>query len=162
VLREEGAAANRITRLAEATKGPHGAVVEDLAKGEVNEAQANAILNAPRHLPKDLDAETLDFSRTTLLEAARKLNARDLRELGRVLRNAADPDGAESEDEQVAKLRNAGFRIHGDGTETLTWRDSVENVAHAKALLARAGGAPARVRLARGRAPLVAADPGGR
>ncbi|MGQ0843612.1 MAG: DUF222 domain-containing protein [Sporichthyaceae bacterium] len=105
-----------------------------------NRAQAYAILDALCPLPADLDTETMDVCRTTMLEAARKLNAKDLRELGRAMRHAADPDGAEPEDEKVAKLRNAGFRIHGDGSETLTWRDSIENIAHAKALLATLDG----------------------
>lgn len=121
---------------ATAPGAPHGAVGEALAAGELDWEAARVIVRALDVLPDSLDAATLQACRTAMLDAARDHDANGLRELGRAIRHRVDPDGSLADEKEVAKVRGATYRVHGDGTHSLVWRDSIEAIAHAKAAIA--------------------------
>jgi hypothetical protein len=63
------------------------------------------------------------------------LNAADLRRLHKRLDAAIDPDGELPREEAAQARRGASLRNHHDGTQTIIWRDTDENVAAVKATM---------------------------
>ena len=63
------------------------------------------------------------------------MNARDIRRLSKVLAHYLDPDGLEPEDEKAKAKRGAWLRPNGDGTQTLRWTETDENIALLQAAL---------------------------
>ncbi|MGQ0463932.1 MAG: DUF222 domain-containing protein, partial [Sporichthyaceae bacterium] len=135
-LNVEPGVAKRAVTMAKAVAGSHSAVGSALAAGGVDWEQAQAIVKSIDVLPDGLSAEDVEFAREVMLEAAKSYNAADLRSLGRAIRHRADPDGSLPPDKTVEKVRGASFHRHGDGTESLHWRDSAERIAMARAAMA--------------------------
>ncbi|MGQ0465860.1 MAG: DUF222 domain-containing protein [Sporichthyaceae bacterium] len=135
-LNVEPGTAKKTVAMAKAVAGPHSAVGAALASGAVDWEQAQAIVKSIDVLPDALSAEDVGFAREVMLEAAKQYNAADLRALGRAIRHRADPDGSLPPDKIVDKVRGASFHVHGDGTESLHWRDSAERIAMARAAMA--------------------------
>lgn len=135
-LNVEAGTAKRTTTMATAVSGPHAAVGAALASGAVDWEQAQAIVKSVDLLPDTLSTEDVEFAREVMLEAAKQYNAADLRNLGRAIRHRADPDGSLPPDKTVDRVRGASFHTHGDGTESLHWRDSAERIASARAAMA--------------------------
>lgn len=136
-LNETHAAAGATVKMAGvcSQKSAHAPVGQCLAAGTVGWDQARVIVQALEKLPESTGLEQREFGRDLLLQHAAELNADDLRTLGRALHEAADPDGKLKDDDAVERVRGAHYRDHHDGTHSLTWRDSVENLALAKAAI---------------------------
>jgi hypothetical protein len=115
-----------------------------LAAGEINGEHARTIHDMVTQLPKCRTGEDVEFAQALLLEAARTVNAKDLRQLRRRLDEAIDPDGEEPRDHEAQDRRAFDFRNNHDGTHTVTWRMPDECVASTKvAVHALAAPAPA-------------------
>jgi hypothetical protein len=70
-----------------------------------------------------------------LLEHAGELNAAQIRKLSKVLEHYLDPDGVEPREETAKAKRGAFLRPNGDGTQTLRWVETDENIALLQAAL---------------------------
>jgi hypothetical protein len=115
-----------------------------LAAGEITGEHARTIHDMVTQLPKCRTAEDVEFAQATLLEAARAVNAKDLRQLRRCLAEAIDPDGEEPRDDDAQDKRAFDFRNNHDGTHTVKWTMPDEWMAATKvAVHALAAPAPA-------------------
>lgn len=86
-------------------------------------------------LPPVASLEQQDEAEQILLEQAAQLNAHQLRKLRKVLEHYIDPDGPEPREEAVKAKRAAHLRPNGDGTTSLRWTDTEENMALLQAAL---------------------------
>ena len=128
-------AAREADKLAAAFTGAHPDTGAALAAGRICLEQATAIIDVLTALPEVATAAHLVFAEQFLLDKAQELNARDLRRLAAALVDAIDPDGAEPREDLARGKRAAFFRDNRDGTQTLTWTDTHESMALAKAAI---------------------------
>ncbi len=120
--------------MAKACSGPHKPVGDALASGGLNPEQTPVIVEALRKLAKVATAEQVDFARDRMLEAAAHVNATDLHELGQWILNRADTDGPEPDER--TRPRSVTYTKHADGTQSVHYRDGIEQVAKLKAAIA--------------------------
>jgi hypothetical protein len=106
-----------------------------LAAGAICRDRAKAILEVVTGLPPVASAEQQGEVEAILLESAAELNATDLRRMDKVMAAYLDPDGAEPREETAKAKRAAHLRPNGDGTTTLKWTDTDEQMAHLQAAL---------------------------
>jgi hypothetical protein len=135
LLRLSPGAAKEQVRVAESLAHRNREVADALAEGAVCLEQAAVVTRIADTLP---DAATHEQKRRTevfLLDHARVLDAAQLLGLRTRLHDVIDPDGTLERERDAQQLRGAGFRNHGDGTQTMTWRDSDERMAALKAAL---------------------------
>ena len=129
-----GLAGERV-RLAEALNTRFAGTGTALASGAVAYEQAKAISEVVGGLPKAATTEVKHEIETFLLGKADELNARDIRSLAKVFDNVIDPDGTPDREDAVRAKRALNVRDHHDGTQTLTWTDTDEHMALAKAAI---------------------------
>jgi hypothetical protein len=122
-------------KLAEALGGRLVDTGAALAEGEICRERARAIVDVVSGLPPIATLEQQGEVEEILLEAAAQLNAKDLRRLSKVLEHYLDPDGMEPREEAAKRKRAAHLRANGDGTTTLKWTDTDEQMALAQAAL---------------------------
>jgi hypothetical protein len=108
---------------------------EAFAEGRICRERAKAIVDVVGGLPDAATTEQQGEVEEILLEAATELNARDLRRLSKVMEQFLDPDGAEPREEAAQRKRCAHLRPNGDGTQTLQWTDTDEQMALLQAAL---------------------------
>ncbi|HZE66897.1 MAG TPA: DUF222 domain-containing protein [Sporichthyaceae bacterium] len=106
-----------------------------LAEGRIHYEQATTIVRILGALPTKATVEDHAFAQKVLLEAAEKVDAKRLRKLKRSLHDGIDPDGPEPT--ETRKACTAHVRDNGDGTETLTWTDTVDAMAMLRAVIER-------------------------
>jgi hypothetical protein len=129
------AEATVIVKLAEALGGRLADTGAALASGEICRDRARAIVDVVAGLPPTASVEQQVEVEAILLESAAQLNAKDLRRLAKVMENFLDPDGAEPREEAAQRKRSAHLRPNGDGTQTLQWTDTDEQMALLQAAL---------------------------
>ena len=122
-------------KLAEALGGRLVDTGEALAEGAICRDRAKAIVEVVTGLPPTASAEQQEDVEAILLESASELNAKDLRQLRKVLEHYLDPDGTEPREEAAKRKRSAYLRPNGDGTTTLRWTDTDEQMALLQAVL---------------------------
>jgi hypothetical protein len=122
-------------RLAEALGGRLVDTGEALAEGAICRERAKAILDVVTGLPSVASLEQRCEVEAILLESAAQLNAKDLRRMDKVMQAYLDPDGAEPHEEAAKRNRSAHLRPNGDGTQTLKWTDTDDNMARLQAAL---------------------------
>jgi hypothetical protein len=122
-------------KLAEALGGRLADTGALLSEGSICRERAKAIVDVVTGLPERATLEQQDEVQEILLAHASELNARDIRRLAKVLAHCIDPDGLEPEDEKAKAKRGAWLRPNGDGTQTLRWTDTDENIALLRAAL---------------------------
>jgi hypothetical protein len=122
-------------KLAEALGGRLVDTGEALAEGEICRDRARAIVDVVAGLPPAASVEQQADVEAILLESAAELNAKDLRRLSKVMDQQIDPDGAEPREEAARRRRSAHLRPNGDGTQTLQWTDTDEQMALLQAAL---------------------------
>ena len=105
------------------------------AAGTMSSEQARAITSVVAGLPSKATAEQKAQAETFLLGKAGAFNADDLRKMGKSIGNCIDPDGKLDREKAAAERRGCNIRDHHDGTQTLTWRDTDENIATVKAAM---------------------------
>jgi hypothetical protein len=131
-------------RLAVALTGPAADTGRALASGSRHYEQAKTIVTILNNLPAKASLEDHEFAQEVLLEAAGEMHAKNLRKLKRSLHDGIDPDGPEPS--EARKARSASVRDNHDGTETLTWTDTVDVMAMVRAVIekhyAKAQGEP--------------------
>jgi len=123
------------TRMAVALSGPAADTGQALAEGRIHGEQAKVTVEILNGLPAKATLEDHAFAQKVLLEAAEQVDAKRLRKLKRSLHDAIDPDGPEPT--EVRKACAAHVRDNGDGTETLTWTDSVDAMGMLRAVIER-------------------------
>lgn len=106
-----------------------------LAESHIGVEQAAAILAVVDGLPSKASAQDKAGAERFLLERASELHAGDLRRLGKRIDAVIDPDGTLGREEAAKERRGLSFRDHHDGTQTLAWRDTDENIATVKAAM---------------------------
>src|SRR5882757_7637109 len=106
-----------------------------LAEGRIHYEQATTIVRILGALPTKATVEDHAFAQKVLLEAAEKVDAKRLRKLKRSLHDGIDPDGPEPT--ETRKACTAHVRDNGDGTETLTWTDTVDAMGMLRAVIER-------------------------
>jgi hypothetical protein len=106
-----------------------------LAAGRVSWEQARAIVEVVGRLARTATIEQQGQVETFLLERADQLTAADMRRLEKVLAHYLDPDGLEPAEEKAKAKRGAHLMRNGDGTQTLRWTDTHENIALLQAAL---------------------------
>jgi hypothetical protein len=106
-----------------------------LAEGHLCRERAKAIVEVITGLPAKATGEQLQDCQDILLEHAAKLHAGDIRRLKPVLEHYLDPDGVEPREEAAKRKRSALLRPNGDGTTTLKWTDTDEQMARLQAAL---------------------------
>jgi hypothetical protein len=129
------AEATVIVKLAEALGGRLAETGAALAEGEICRERARAIVDVVTGLPSTASLEQQEEAEAILLESAAELNAKDLRRLSKVMEQHLDPDGIEPREELAKRKRSAHLRWNGDGTASLHWTDTEENIALAQAAL---------------------------
>jgi hypothetical protein len=129
------AEATVIVKLAEALGGRLADTGAALADGEICRERARAIVDVVTGLPPTASPEQQADVEAILLESAAELNAKDLRRLSKVMEQFLDPDGAEPREEAAQRKRCAHLRPNGDGTQTLQWTDTDEQMALLQAAL---------------------------
>jgi hypothetical protein len=129
------AEATVMVKLAEALGGRLADTGAALAEGAICRDRAWAILDVVKGLPPVASPEQQAEVEEILLESAAELNARDLRGLRKVMAAYLDPDGVEPREEAARRKRSAHLRPNGDGTTTLKWTDSDEQMARLQAAL---------------------------
>ncbi|HEX3829627.1 MAG TPA: DUF222 domain-containing protein, partial [Sporichthyaceae bacterium] len=97
--------------------------------------QARAIVEVVGRLARTATIEQQGQVETFLLERADQLTAADMRRLEKVLAHYLDPDGLEPAEEKAKAKRGAHLMRNGDGTQTLRWTDTHENIALLQAAL---------------------------
>lgn len=107
-----------------------------LVETRINYEQAVAILATVDGLPTKATAEDKVAAERFLLQQAAHLNADDLRRLGKRIDALIDPDGAVPREEAAKTRRGLVIRNHHDGTQTIAWRETDENIALVKAAMA--------------------------
>jgi hypothetical protein len=128
-------AAARQVRLAVALSGPAIETGRALAAGDLLDEQAGVICEILNGLPSCATTEDYQFAQELLLKNAADLHAGNLRKLKRSLYDGIDPDGPEPKDPR--KPSAAHMRDNHDGTETLTWTDTVDVMAMVRAVIAK-------------------------
>ncbi len=128
-------AAKERARLAAAFDDRFGATGAALGEGRINYEQASAIHATVEGLPKIATSEQKADAETYLIGHASHLHADDLRRLGKALDAMIDPDGVEPREEGAKGRRGLVIRNHHDGTQTIAWRETDENIALAKAAM---------------------------
>jgi hypothetical protein len=122
-------------KLAEALGGRLVDTGAALAAGEICRDRARAIVDMATGLPPTASPEQQADVEAILLESAAQLNAKDLRRLSKVMEDYLDPDGAEPREDAAQRKRSAHLRPNGDGTQTLQWTDTDEQMALLQAAL---------------------------
>ena len=128
-------AAKERVRLAAGFKDRFGETGAALGEGRINYEQASAIHATVEALPKIATSEQKDAAQAYLLGHASHLHGDDLRKLGKALDAMIDPDGVEPREEGAKGRRGLNFRNHHDGTQTIAWRETDENIAIVKAAM---------------------------
>jgi hypothetical protein len=123
------------TRMAVAFSAGAADTGQALAEGRLHGEQAEAVVEILNGLPSKATVEDYAFAQKVLLEAADQVDAKRLRKLKRSLHDAIDPDGPEPT--ETRKACAAHVRDNGDGTETLTWTDTVDAMAMLRAVIER-------------------------
>jgi hypothetical protein len=101
--------------------------------GVVSAAHVAVIITALDALPSNLSAEQVASAEKILVDAARALAPRDVRDLGVRLRDTIDPDGKEpADDTDRERRRDAWLRAEADGMVAFGGR--LDPVAGARAL----------------------------
>ena len=129
------AEATLTVKLAEALGGRLVDTGEALAEGAICRERAKAIVEVVTGLPPTASTEQQEEVEAILLESAAELNAKDLRRMDKVMQAYLDPDGAEPREEAAKRKRAAHLRPNGDGTTTLKWTDTDEQMALLQAAL---------------------------
>jgi hypothetical protein len=106
-----------------------------LAEGLICRDRAKAILDVVAGLPNVVSSEQQVEVEEILLEHAGELNAAQIRKLSKVLEHYLDPDGVAPREETAKAKRGAFVRVNGDGTQTLRWVETDENIALLQAAL---------------------------
>ncbi len=122
-------------KLAEALGGRMVDTGEALAEGSICRDRAKAIVDVVTGLPPMASAEQWDEVEAILLGHAAELHAQDLRRLRKVMEAYLDPDGVEPREEIAKRKRAAHLRPNGDGTTTLKWTDTDEQMARLQSAL---------------------------
>jgi hypothetical protein len=122
-------------KLAEALGGRLVDTGAALAAGAICRERAKAIVEVVTGLPPVASLEEQAEVEEIMLESAAELNATDLRRMDKVMAAYLDPDGAEPREETARRKRAAHLRPNGDGTTTLKWTDTDEQMAHLQAAL---------------------------
>jgi hypothetical protein len=125
--------AKRRVRLAEALTHRYRDTATAFAEGIVDGDQAEVIVTLLDGLPDCATHDQRRRAETFLLDQARVLDAAALRGLGKRIHDVIDPDGTLQRERDAKDKRAAQFRNHGDGTQTLNWRDTDEVMAKLKA-----------------------------
>ncbi|MBA3745181.1 HNH endonuclease signature motif containing protein [Sporichthya sp.] len=128
-------AAKERVRLAAGFKDGYSEIGAALGEARINYAQASAIHATVEALPKIATTEQKDAAQAYLLEHASHLHGDDLRKLGKVIDAMIDPDGVEPREEGAKGRRGLNIRNHHDGTQTIAWRETDENIALVKAAM---------------------------
>ncbi|MGQ0624588.1 MAG: DUF222 domain-containing protein [Sporichthyaceae bacterium] len=106
-----------------------------LAAGEIAVEQARAITETVTALPKDTAVEDSVWAEGFLLAQAKVLDSANLRKLGKRICYAIDPDGSLDYDEAAKRRRELSITDNHDGTHTIRWTDTDENIATVKAAI---------------------------
>lgn len=106
-----------------------------LAESHISMEQAAAIVSVVDGLPSKATPEDKEGAERFLLERAGHLHAGDLRRLGKRIDAVIDPDGTIDREEAAKERRGLTFRDHHDGTQTIAWRETEENIALVKAAM---------------------------
>jgi hypothetical protein len=106
-----------------------------LAEGLICRDRAKAIVEVVSGLPNVASVEQQVEVEEILLEHAAQLNATQIRKLTKVLEHYLDPDGVQPREETAKAKRGAFLRPNGDGTQTLRWVETEENMALLQAAL---------------------------
>ncbi|HEX3825861.1 MAG TPA: DUF222 domain-containing protein [Sporichthyaceae bacterium] len=122
-------------KLAEALGGRLADTGEALAEGAICRERAKAIVEVVTGLPPTASVEEQEEVEAILLESAAGLNAQDLRKMDKVMAAYLDPDGVQPREESAQRKRAAHLRPNGDGTQTLKWTDTDEQMALLQAAL---------------------------
>lgn len=134
-LRMSPALAGETARVSDSLATRHSATGEALAEARVSYEQAKAISELIDGLPKIATFEQKDRAEAFLLTQAAKLDARDLKRLAKTIDAYIDPDGTPDREEAARSKRGAHLKDHHDGTQTLSWTDTDEHIAIAKAAI---------------------------
>ncbi len=135
LLRMSPQLASEQVRVATALRQRYTETGEDLAEGNISYEQAKAIAFIGDHLPEEAGAEDKAWAQEFLRTQARSLDAYDLRKLGKRIDSAIDPDGVLDREKAAAERRACNIRDNHDGTQTLTLRETDENIAMVKAAM---------------------------
>ncbi|MBA3742148.1 HNH endonuclease signature motif containing protein [Sporichthya sp.] len=103
--------------------------------GTVSYEQARAITGVVAGLPKKASFQAKADAETFLLAQSGTFNAHDLRRMGKRIDACIDPDGTLDREEIARERRGCNIRDNHDGTQTLSWRDTDENIALVKAAM---------------------------
>jgi hypothetical protein len=122
-------------KLAEALGGRLADTGAALAEGQICRERAWAILDVVKGLPPVASTEQQAEVEEIMLESAAQLNAQDLRAMRKVMAHYLDPDGVQPREEVAQGKRAAHLRPNGDGTQTLKWTDTDEQMALLQAAL---------------------------
>jgi hypothetical protein len=100
--------------------------------GTLSAAHVTVIIKALDALPSGLSAEQLASAEKILVDAARSLAPKDVRDLGVRLKDTIDPDGDEPDDDaDRQRRRDAGLRTESDGMVAFGGRFDAETGAKA-------------------------------
>ncbi len=135
LLRMSPQLASEQVRVATALRLRYTDTGDDLAEGKISYEQAKAIAFVGDHLPSKACVEDKAWAQEFLLGEARKLDAYDLRKLGKRIDSAIDPDGVLDREKAAAERRACNIRDNHDGTQTMTVRETDENMALIKAAM---------------------------
>ncbi|MGQ0629728.1 MAG: DUF222 domain-containing protein [Sporichthyaceae bacterium] len=106
-----------------------------LAAGEIAAEQARAVVDAVTALPKDATVEDAVWAEAFLLAQAKVVDSTVLRRLGKHIAYAIDPDGSLDHDEAAKRRRELSIKDNHNGTQTIRWTETDENVAVVKAAI---------------------------
>ncbi len=135
LLRMSPQLASEQVRVATALRARYTDTGEALAEGNISYEQAKAIAFVGDHLPSQASAADKAWAQQFLLGEASKLDAYDLRKLGKRIDAAIDPDGVLDREKAAAERRACNIRDNHDGTQTMTVRETDENMALIKAAM---------------------------
>ena len=127
--------AKEYARLSEAFAARNTATGAALAEARISREQATAISDTLDGLPDKATADQRAWAQAFLLDKAGLFDARDLRRLGKYIDDAIDPDGKPDREDTARKKRALHVIDNHDGTQTLRWTDTDENMAFAKTAL---------------------------
>jgi hypothetical protein len=134
-LRLSPGPAREEARLSESLSTRYADTGSALAAGRVGHEQAKAISDTLDKLPRKTTFEQREWAQEFLLGKAALFNAPDLRGLGKSIDNMIDPDGTPDREEAARSKRGLHVKDNHDGTQSLRWTDTDENMAFAKAAL---------------------------
>ncbi|MGQ0465496.1 MAG: DUF222 domain-containing protein [Sporichthyaceae bacterium] len=127
-------AASRV-RTATALETLCPATYDRLAAGDIALEQATAVCSIVSDLPTGATERQIVHAERYLLDRAATSNALELRKLHKRVEHVIDPDGLLGREADAPRKRRMNIRDNHDGTQTMSWTGTDEEIAKLKAAL---------------------------